>query len=64
MSLRRRLPNGLYSDVVGYLQAWVGGELTVRRRDDTLVTIAETDLVAGKVVPPPPARRRPSRPPE
>nr|WP_141961524.1 hypothetical protein [Actinoallomurus bryophytorum] len=64
VSLRRRLPNGLYSDVVGYLQAWVAGELTVRRRDGTLATIAEADLVAGKVVPPPPERRRPSRPPE
>jgi hypothetical protein len=49
---------------VGYLEAWVAGELTVRRRDGTLATIAEADLVAGKIVPPPPERRRPSHAPE
>ncbi|WP_425551067.1 hypothetical protein [Actinoallomurus oryzae] len=63
VSLRRRLPNGAYSDVLGDLQAWSRGELTVRRRDGSVVTVAETELVAGKVVPPPPPRRRPSRNP-
>ncbi|MGH3379977.1 MAG: hypothetical protein ACRDP6_35125 [Actinoallomurus sp.] len=58
VSLRRRLPTGAYSDVVGYLETWVDGELTVRRRDDSVTTVAEADLVAGKVVPPPPPRRR------
>jgi len=60
VSLRRRLPNGGYSDVVGNLHAWADGVLKVRRRDDSLVTVAEADLVAGKVVPPPPPRRRSS----
>lgn len=57
VSLRRRLSTGAYSDVVGYLEAWTDGELTVRRRDGSLAAVTEADLVAGKVVPPPPSRR-------
>jgi hypothetical protein len=57
VSLRRRLSNGAYSDVVGYLEAWTGEELTIRRRDGSVATVFEADLVAGKVVPPPPTRR-------
>jgi hypothetical protein len=64
VSLRRRLPNGAYSDVVGDLQAWVDENLTVRRRDGSVVSVAEKDLVAGKVVPPAPQRRKPSPPPD
>jgi hypothetical protein len=59
VSLRRRVPGGAYSDVVGELQDWADGRLTVRRRDGSVVTVAEADLVAGKVVPPPPQRRAP-----
>ena len=56
VSLRRRLPTGGYSDVVGILESWANGALVVRRRDGERVDVAESSLVAGKVVPPPPAK--------
>ncbi|TDC78209.1 hypothetical protein [Actinomadura sp. 7K507] len=60
ISLRRRVPTGEYSDVVGVLESWSGGTLTVRRRDGELVEVPEEAMVAAKVVPPqPPPRRRP-----
>ncbi|MFC4050441.1 hypothetical protein ACFOY4_12150 [Actinomadura syzygii] len=60
ISLRRRLPTGEYSDVVGVLESWSGGTLRVRRRDGEVVDVPETIMVAAKVVPPrPPPRRRP-----
>ncbi|MEO3782380.1 hypothetical protein ABGB12_03555 [Actinocorallia sp. B10E7] len=58
VSLRRRLQTGEYSDVVGILESWSDGVLTVRRRDDELVEVPEEIIVAGKVVPPAPPRRR------
>jgi hypothetical protein len=62
ISLRRRLPTGEYSDVVGVLESWSAGTLTVRRRDGELVEVPERIMVAAKVVPPqPPPRRRPRR---
>ncbi|MFD0683285.1 putative acetyltransferase [Actinomadura fibrosa] len=63
VSLRRRLPTGEYSDVVGVLESWSGGTLRVRRRTGEVVEVPEHSLVAGKVVPPqPPPRRRPRGP--
>lgn len=60
VSLRRRLPTGEYSDVVGVLESWSAGMLQVRRRDGELVEVPESIVVAGKVVPrDPPRRRRP-----
>jgi hypothetical protein len=59
VSLRRRLPTGEYSDVVGILESWSRGVLTVRRRTDEVVEVPESILVAGKVVPPMPPRRKP-----
>ncbi|WP_433467448.1 hypothetical protein [Spirillospora sp. CA-128828] len=62
ISLRRRLPTGEYSDVVGMLESWSGGTLAVRRRTGELVEVPEDAMVAAKVVPPqPPPRRRPRR---
>ncbi|WP_329094577.1 hypothetical protein OG979_09760 [Actinomadura citrea] len=62
ISLRRRLPTGEYSDVVGVLESWSGGTLSVRRRNGELVEVPEGTMVAAKVVPPqPPPRRRPRR---
>lgn len=59
VSLRRRLPTGEYSDVVGLLESWSHGTLQVRRRTGELVEVPEEIVVAGKVVPPaPPPRRR------
>jgi hypothetical protein len=60
VSLRRRLPTGEYSDVVGVLESWSAGTLLVRRRNGELVEVPEEIVVAGKVVPPmPPPKRRP-----
>ncbi|MEU5880415.1 hypothetical protein [Spirillospora sp. NPDC047279] len=65
VSLRRRLPTGEYSDVVGVLESWSGGTLQIRRRTGELVEVPEAIVVAGKVVPPaPPPRRRPRREPD
>lgn len=62
ISLRRRLPTGEYSDVVGVLESWSAGTLAVRRRTGELVEVPEASMVAAKVVPPqPPPRRRPRR---
>ncbi|WP_119727400.1 putative acetyltransferase [Thermomonospora amylolytica] len=58
VSLRRRLPSGQYSDVVGVLESWENGVLTVRRRTGELVEVPRDIVVAGKVVPPPPPPRR------
>ncbi|WP_019629548.1 hypothetical protein [Actinomadura atramentaria] len=59
ISLRRRLPTGEYSDVVGVLESWSGGTLRVRRRTGELAEVEASAMVAAKVVPPaPPPRRR------
>lgn len=46
------------TDTVGVLRAWEEGTLVVERRDGTLARLAETDLVAARVVPDAPPRRR------
>ncbi|MCC5581610.1 MULTISPECIES: putative acetyltransferase [Microtetraspora] len=51
VTTRRVVPGG-FGDAVGVLEAWSGGVLAVRKRDGTLVEIAEESLVAAKVVPP------------
>ena len=51
VTLRRRLPEGLYGDVVGELMSWEAGRIVVRRRDGTEVTVDEGLVVAGRVVP-------------
>ncbi|MFC0037817.1 hypothetical protein [Actinomadura rayongensis] len=60
ISLRRRLPTGEYSDVVGVLESWSGGTLRVRRRTGELAEVDASTMVAAKVVPPAPPRRRTS----
>ncbi|MCN9242981.1 GNAT family N-acetyltransferase [Streptomyces sp. RY43-2] len=47
-----------YTDTVGVLTSWGGGVLMITRRDGESVRIAESSMVAGKVVPAAPARRR------
>ncbi|MEU3723793.1 GNAT family N-acetyltransferase [Streptomyces sp. NPDC031705] len=47
-----------FADTVGVLTSWTGGVLTITRKDGVSVHIAESSLVAGKTVPPAPARRR------
>ncbi|MGY0058710.1 GNAT family N-acetyltransferase [Streptomyces sp. LZ34] len=47
-----------FTDVVGVLTSWTQGVLCVTRRTGEEVRIVESSLVAGKVVPAAPARRR------
>ncbi|MFE2042995.1 GNAT family N-acetyltransferase [Streptomyces sp. NPDC059477] len=62
VSVRRRLDprdtRGEFTDTVGVLTSWDNGVLVITRRDGERVRIVESTLVAGKVVPPAPARRR------
>lgn len=47
-----------FTDTVGVLTSWDDGVLTITRRTGERVRISESSLVAGKVVPSAPARRR------
>ncbi|MEU6364434.1 GNAT family N-acetyltransferase [Streptomyces sp. NPDC046931] len=47
-----------FTDTVGVLTSWDNGVLLITRRDGEGVRIAESSLVAGKIVPAAPARRR------
>jgi len=57
VSIRRALPDGRPGDVVGTLQTWSDGVLRVRRRDDSVVEVPQSTLLAAKIVPPAPPRR-------
>jgi len=48
--LRRRLPGGQLGDVLGHVESWSEGVVTVRTRTGA-VEVAEADLVAAKRVP-------------
>jgi hypothetical protein len=54
VTLRRALPDGV-GDVVGELLSWSAGELSVRRRDGSVVVVPESALLAARVVPPAPS---------
>lgn len=56
--LRRRLPDGRLTDVLGVILAWADGWVSVATRSGE-VEVAVADLVAGKRIPPPPVRRGP-----
>ncbi|MGW4277907.1 putative acetyltransferase, partial [Streptomyces seoulensis] len=47
-----------FTDTIGVLTSWDDGVLLITQKDGASVRIAESSLVAGKVVPPAPARRR------
>nr|WP_249416139.1 GNAT family N-acetyltransferase [Streptomyces sp. TS71-3] len=49
---------GRFTDTVGILTSWDDGVVVVTRRSGEQVRMAESSLVAGKVVPAAPARRR------
>ncbi|MFF4184844.1 GNAT family N-acetyltransferase [Streptomyces sp. NPDC001691] len=51
-------PGSLFSDTVGVLTSWDDGVLSITRKSGETVRIDESTLVAGKVVPAAPARRR------
>lgn len=61
VSVRRRCEGGAegagFTDTVGVLTSWDAGVLWITPRSGQGVHIAESTLVAGKVVPPAPARR-------
>ncbi|MGW8953847.1 GNAT family N-acetyltransferase [Streptomyces sp. NPDC055709] len=62
VSVRRRAEAGseagMFTDAVGVLTSWDEGVLLITRRTGETVRIPESSLVAGKVVPTAPARRR------
>ncbi|MGR4881943.1 GNAT family N-acetyltransferase [Streptomyces sp. LARHCF249] len=47
-----------FTDTVGVLTSWDAGVLLITQKNGKSVRIAESSLVAGKIVPPAPARRR------
>ncbi|MEU5465194.1 GNAT family N-acetyltransferase [Streptomyces althioticus] len=58
-SLIEHGPSGeKFSDTVGVLTSWDNGVLRITRKGGESVRVAESALVAGKVVPAAPARRR------
>ncbi len=57
VTVRRRLPEGGFGDVLGELVIWAEGSVVVRRRTGEIVRILEGDVVAAKRIPPAPARR-------
>ncbi|MEU1848292.1 GNAT family N-acetyltransferase [Streptomyces sp. NPDC019990] len=58
-SLREHgVPGERFTDTVGVLTSWDKGVLLLTKKDGESVRIAESALVAGKVVPSVPARRR------
>ncbi|MFG2556658.1 GNAT family N-acetyltransferase [Streptomyces sp. NPDC048581] len=52
------VPGEKFTDTVGVLASWDDGVLLITRRSGETVHISESSLVAGKVVPAAPARRR------
>ncbi|WP_371625754.1 GNAT family N-acetyltransferase [Streptomyces sp. NBC_01116] len=62
VSVRRRTDDGgtgaEFTDVVGVLTSWNNGVLSITRKSGESVHIVESTVVAGKVVPAAPARRR------
>ncbi|WP_333769058.1 GNAT family N-acetyltransferase [Streptomyces sp. IBSBF 2435] len=46
-----------FTDTVGVLESWDGGVVYITRKTGVTVRIAESALVAGKIVPPAPVRR-------
>ncbi|MFG2312161.1 GNAT family N-acetyltransferase [Streptomyces sp. NPDC048566] len=62
VSVRRMTDDGdtveKFTDTVGVLTSWDDGVLLITRRTGERVRIAQSTLVAGKVVPSAPARRR------
>ncbi|WP_432183645.1 GNAT family N-acetyltransferase [Streptomyces tendae] len=62
VSVRRLSEAGVagekFTDTVGVLTSWTDGVLLITRKSGESVRVAESTLVAGKVVPTAPARRR------
>ena len=58
VTVRFRLAEGGFSDVVGVLETCDEATFGVRDRSGALRRVTRTEVVAAKVVPPPPDRRR------
>jgi N-acetylglutamate synthase len=63
VSVRSRLPDPepggpTTTDTLGHLRAWSEGALAIERRDGSLAHVREADLLAGRVIPEAPERRR------
>lgn len=58
VTVRYRLPEGGFSDVVGVLETCDEQTLGVRDRSDRLRHVRRDDVVASRVVPPMDPRRR------
>ncbi|OHV48233.1 hypothetical protein [Pseudofrankia sp. BMG5.37] len=55
--IRRRIAGPVpLTDVIGTLQAWTAGVLTIAHANGEIISIPEDDLIAAKVIPPPPIR--------
>lgn len=63
VTIRHRVADDRHplTDVVGDLAAADDATFTVRRRSGELVEVSRPDVVASKLLPPAPARRRPRR---
>ena len=59
--MRHHGPEARAADVVGMLEAWQDGRLTITRRDGERRVVAEADLLAARVVQPPRPRGRSGR---
>jgi hypothetical protein len=62
VSVRSRLPDPApagptLTDTIGYLRSWTGDRVEIERKDGVTVYLAAADIVAGKVLGPPPRRR-------
>ncbi|MCU1592288.1 MAG: hypothetical protein JWP11_3544 [Frankiales bacterium] len=57
ISMRRRYPDGQLGDVLGMLESWHDGVVTVVRASGERVVVPEGDVVATRRIPPPPAAR-------
>lgn len=57
-TVRSRLPDGRFRDIVGVLESWQDGVLVLRRRDGSTAQVCEADVVASRIVPQHPPRRR------
>jgi N-acetylglutamate synthase len=47
------------ADVIGYLRSWQDDVLRIERRDGEIVEVARADVLAARVVGPPPLPRPP-----